>query len=249
MPARGFSRFRGAGTLWKTSWRGKAVPLQQMRCIEGFEKGQFYIANADLAPLDFVNGSWFAAVVGINEFPAPGDYQGIAMGSTTGVDAWDLSFTSSGNSPDGVLFRLRLNVGDATEMSFGGTFEIIPDQSLQGLGYEVFYRIFVQALPASGGAPNGSVLMVAENRVIAIPGSTGVLTDPYIAAADPNLVVGSAAVDTDPIQTPNCVHGFVSGTSTSELDPLDAGPAETAFFVSIEEQFQITEPPGVTSSL
>lgn len=250
MPARGFSRFRGAGTLWKTSWRGKAVPLQQMRCIQGFEKGQFYIANANLAPLDFVNGSWFAAVVGINEFPTPGDYQGIARGSTMGIDAWDLSFTSSGNSPDSVLFRLRLNVGDATEMSFGNTFGIIPDQSLQGLGYEVYYRIFVQAIPASGGAPNGSVLMVAENRVIATPGATGILGNPYIPSAeDPNLVVGAAAdADTDPIQTPNCVHGFVAGTSTSELDPLDAGPEETAFFVAIEEQFQITEPPGVTSS-
>jgi hypothetical protein len=248
MPARGFGRFRGAGSQWKTSWRGKPVTLNQMRCIQGFEGGQFYIAGADLAPLDFVNGSWFAAVVGINEFPAPGTYQGIAMGSTTGANAWDLSFTSTGNAVDSVLFRLRLNVGDPTEMVFGNTFEIIPDPSLPGLGYEVFYRVFVQALPADGGAPNGRVSMYAENRQIATPGSGGNLANPYLAAVDPNLVLGNAAADTDQIQSPNCIHGFVAGTSTSELSPVQAVPVETPFFVSIEEQYQMTEPPGVTAS-
>lgn len=245
MSARGFSRFRGGGSLWKTSWRGK-VPLTEMCCISGFEGGQFYISpndepGNDLLPLDFVNGSWFAFVVGITDPPTPGSYQGIARGSSTGSGAWDLSFTSNGPSlADGLLFRLRLNVGLPTEMSFGGTQTIILDDPSQAqLGREIFFRIFVQAIPPFSGVPNGAIRMVVERQFLeaATP-----LVNPYLSPSV-GTFVGIASGRTDPIAAPNCIHGLVSGTSQSLIDPLSTSGAAVPFFDSIEAEYQITEPP------
>lgn len=238
MSARGFSRFRGGGSLWKTSWRGR-IPYTEMCCIEGFGD-QFYLSNSDLMPLDFVGGSWFAVVVGITSPPAVGTWEGIARGSAAGSGAWDLSYTS--NAGGGLLFRLRLNVGLPSEMTFASTVVVVGDpQEYAALGYEVFYRIFVQAVPVSGGAPNGSIAMWAEGQNVA-PVGANPLSDPY-SAASPATVLGLAAADTQALQAPNCIHGAVAGASSTQLDPLNAGGAATPFFADIEEQFQITSPP------
>jgi len=206
----GGPRFHGPGSLWKSSWRGRA-PFSQICCVQGFGAdifGQYYIG----APVEIVPASGFflGVLVGVSEIPAGTEPivrnqdagnpisagwrlamfpQLAADGITPGV-GFNFTIYDGGGVP---LVSLATAAGEplytATEQQFYGPSKLI--------------EVFVGFEPPSGSFPDGQAVLLASSS-----SDSGVLSGPYVAGASV-LTVGRE--DLAAFSAPNCIAGIVAG--------------------------------------
>lgn len=244
---RGNPRFKGGGSLWKTSWRGR-TPYTEMAFFEGFSSafGGNYYEDAAVIP-GLAAGFFVGGVVRLLEPPALGTVDTIARSTTGGAnEGWDLVVTNPGPDADGneqVGFSFRAGNGttviNANRTPF--TLKPITDGEADGLIFRVAGMIF----PPSGGFANGSIATFVEEVATGLT-QVSLGATPYSnAGGQPVLTMGVGTAGSD-FGTPNGIHGIVGGV-TSGVTFAAAPALVNAWMDSIAEEYQLVGIDGITS--
>lgn len=208
--AGGNPRFKGPGSSWKSSWRGRS-PFTEMCCIDGFSPnvqgtGQFYTAN-NVMNITAAQGSWFGFIIGLTAVPAV--TQLVARNGALANQGWQLRVGVTGPDP---RFDFIINPGAA-----GGTASVIvgfPAFRLDPtMGVDViFYRVLCCYYP--GG--NGTIRIFAEGA-----SSADIALAAAYANASPVFQVGVGS-GVSQLEAPNCVNGIVGGRGNLNASDPDA---------------------------
>lgn len=206
----GNPRFKSAGTLWKSSWRGR-VPFTEMCWFQGFSQeisGNWYQDLGGVLPLVPANGFFVGAVVGIATPPSgPSSEAVIASNGNVANEGWELVAFAGPPFPDGTptvgfAFRVFDGAGIAAQ-SATPALAIFTDPQL-GVD-QIVYRVWAWFEPPSVGFTDGAIEILAETSL----GGLAPLSAPYVNS-DPRFFMGVGS-GLRPFSLPNCIHGVVGG--------------------------------------
>lgn len=226
----GNSRFRGAGSLWKSAWKGRR-PLSDFDCIEGFGAGvagQFYENVNGPLPLVPANGFILGAAVAVAELPTGNDpivYNGGAL-----TEGWELVMFDATVDPELPLLGFSFRVYDGAALAAAAVqtvdFRSVGTQD----GFIPALTVFaVAGFAAPGGAsPQGQVNL----RVGVGTGSIADLTSPY-SNPSPFLAVGRRS--TSAFGAPNCILGVVGGEAPFAVG---VGPSGISTLGEFQQRWQ-----------
>lgn len=210
--AGGGTRFARAGSLWKTSWKGK-VPFSESCCISGFSGalGGNYYVDAAVLPGSTGTGFFVGAVVGLEVVPAGSNV--IARSGNLIDEGWTLEILPGGQ-PNEVSFRFTVGNG------FGVAAQVDESVFITNVGQPagpeiVFVSVLAGLTTAVGDPPDGAAFIVVSNTTGAGSGaffSAQVLNAPYLNST-PSLRVGIGGIPGTQFAAPNCIQGIVGGTA------------------------------------
>lgn len=205
--AGGNIRFRGPGSQWKTSWKGRQM-FSELCCVQGFGSdlaGQSY-ENTN-GPLSIIpaNGFFLGVVLGVST--VPGSPQLIASNGNVANEGWRLTMfsqlTADGQPGVGFNFTFFDGAGAALALITSDGTALYTAEQAQLLGPARIISLLVGLEPPSGSFPNGEAAMVAGES-----DASGVLGSVYVNSA-PYLRVGRDGADV--YEAPNCIAGIVGG--------------------------------------
>jgi hypothetical protein len=243
---RGNPRFKGGGSLWKTSWR-RRVPYTEMAFFEGFSTGLGGASYSDAQQLQgSIDGFMVGAVVRILTPPTLGTVRTIARSSDGAPNrGWDLVLTNPGPDADGfpqVGFSFRAGNGVATIVAFRGPFTLraLTEDGIDALVFRVAAGIF----PEGGPFATGSIATFVENYAPGLA-QVGMGAAPFTNPGQILLTMGVGAAGTD-FSTPNGIHGIAGGL-TNELSFAQLTPLVESWMDAIAAQYQLAELGGIIS--
>lgn len=240
--AGGNVRFRGPGSLWKSSWKGRPL-YSEVCCITGFAadtEGQFY--ENDDGPLNITPAlGWFLGALPIVE-EVPAAPVVIARNGGVATEGWVLSMfddsISAGEPAVGFTFTVFDGAGVAATVSVGGVLL----RNLDQIGGAIAVPLIAAIEPPSGGFPNG-------RAILAVTGGTSVaaLGTPYLNT-DPTLLVGTDG--TSPFVEPNCISGLVGGTApwTAADGQTEVAATLVAWGPLLQAANQVVEVPNTAQA-
>jgi hypothetical protein len=245
----GNPRFKGPGSLWKTSWRGK-VPYTEMCCFLNFDDdpaGQWYEDPGGALPLVPGAGFWIGAVIGVAAAPSGGTpVEFIARNGAVSGEGWDLIMNDGGPDPSSgnprVSFTFAVYDGAVvTAAATTGAAEFVLDPQA-GID-RVFYRILAWFLPPPDGGAFGSINIAQEGFVAGAPIP---LAAAYVNTT-PFLTVGKGDILGTALTAPNCLHGLVGGDGVKLGDDADMAAAALAWARQVHVEYQIVPlaPPAL----
>lgn len=205
--AGGNVRFRGPGSLWKSSWKGRR-PFSQMCCVSGFGPtitDQYYVNDNGPLPIVPANGFFLGALVGVSQIPTGTEV--IARNGNVANEGWRLSMfsqlTIDGGPGVGFNFTFFDGAGVALALVSANGAPLWTEDEQQFFGPERILFAFVGYEPPSGSFPNGEAAMLTL-----FSSASGALAAPYVNS-DPRLSVGRDGLDV--LEAPNCLVGLVGG--------------------------------------
>jgi len=240
---RGNPRFKGGGTLWKTSW-GRRVPFSQVCCVEGFQPGpggQYY-ENTTADPLDIVpaSGFVFGALV-VVEAP-PSGVAPIALNGDGSTEGWLLTMFDDTVGAGEPAVGFDFTVFDGAAPAATATASALLLRSIAEAGGAIAFALMAGFEPPSGGFPDGRIgLSYGGPTAVTTP-----LSAPY-ANASPGFILGLNGADA--FTLPNCIAGVVGGTAPFAQGALDGQLQQTwaAWFADVDEAGQVVEIPDPAS--
>jgi len=242
----GNPRFKSAGSLWKSSWKGR-VPFTEMCCIEGFDSdpqvaAALYLDFGGALPIVPANGFWLGAVVGVAVSP-PGAAQTIAKNGSIANEGWTLTMSDAGDSATGVervnfTFTVFGGAGAVATVTLNFPIALTLLEAQLGIS-KTYFRIFAWFLPPPDGGAFGSINLNVEGFLSS--GSVA-LSAAYVNSA-PSLRVGADSGGGPAITTPNCLHGLVGGDGVANGDDADMTLTAAAWRAQVALEHQIVAAP------
>jgi hypothetical protein len=240
--AGGRARFKGAGSLWKTSWKGRSA-FSEFCCFQGFargEGGRYYTEPGGALDIVPAVGTWLNFIVDFGAPLALGTSEFIARNGTD-PEGWEL-IANQGMAVDGegVSFTFRVYDGAGVTASVTTT-TIFSLALLDGILDSIGFRISAFFLPPSGPAPNGQIAIAVE----------GLLTTPFASLLAPYvnttpallLGIGTGAL-TEDFGPPQSICGLAGGEG--DFTALESA-AHTAWIAQVAAESQMVVMPGVVS--
>lgn len=226
--SRGNTRFKGGGSLWKSSWKGSVLNTE-MCCLDGFESVAFgdppverwYEGAVGLLPIVPANGFLFGAVVQVSEPPVPNAVP-IAQNTDGSTAGWRMEMLDASPSADDPRVSFRFTMYGAA----GVVGQVVSDEVLLsavvpgfGLPPAITIRVLVAVSPPSGGVPNG-LLTIIPRSTFGIGPSSVALSAPYAGGNSPFYLGARGPGVSSAFQSPNCIHGVVAAEAPLPLDGL-----------------------------
>lgn len=207
--AGGGTRFAKAGSLWKTSWKGR-VPFSESFCISGFSGalGGNYYVDAAVLPGSTATGFFVGAVVGLEVVPAGSNV--IARSGNLIDEGWTLDIIPGGQ-PGEVAFRFTVGngVGIAAQVQRSVFITNVGDP---GGPETIFVSVLAGLSTAANDPPDGAAFIAVSGLTGGASFSGQVLNAPYLNSA-PSLRVGIGGIPGTQFAAPNCIQGIVGGTA------------------------------------
>ena len=231
----GNARFKGPGSQWKSSWKGKK-PFNDMCCFQGFSiepDGAYYEEPGgalDLAP----GGYWLGALIHVDHALPDGVEQYIAMNSgAPGTEGWELVYNKKTSTAYEFKFRVYDGAGIAASVTTPSVF-ISPN-----VDEDIPIRIAAFFLAPTGGAPNGAIAINAENQP-----AFASLASPY-SNPSPYLRLGVSTLDEEQsMSPPQCIYGLEGGEG--DYDASDVLPVTADWYQRVKNALQLVPmPPDV----
>jgi hypothetical protein len=227
--AGGNARFKGPGSLWKSSWKGKPM-LSQLCCLGGFDPNFYENANGPL-DIDLTDGFFAGALVGVSALPTGPSL--IARNGAVANEGWDLYVVDATTDPEdpsvGFIFTVYGGAGPVAQISVG---PLPLGGSWGSLVQTVFFPVVMYfSIPDGLNFPNGRIGLGLTNFPGGSPEARGeaTLSAPYVNS-DPHLYFGGDGADF--LEGGQCLVGLTGG-----IDPAAdflTDPANLAAFAAAD---------------
>lgn len=240
--AGGNVRFRGPGSLWKTSWKG-SVTLSQACCVQGFSidaDGQFYQNPNGVLDIAPASGFWLGVVVGVVDPPA--SPVPIARNGSAANEGWLLEMfpqnTVGGDPGVGFRFTVYDGSGPAAVVSTTAGYALRTAGQTQLYGATQIIPVMVGLEPPSGTHTHG--------RAIGGWGGATALSAAY-SNTSPLLLVGTDSTGA----YPDCIFGIVGGQAqwtenAGEFELLSYDGAWQLAMLEADGVVEVPDQSGVT---